>query len=562
MSKIPRICQRVSFSDSGSDRPPKISSRFFYLLLNRDWAQGANDATQSRPVDLEQVTARLLQASADKASPQPPSPRFQRESSEVTLTPPSAEECEREFYNQLVNGGGRPLYPIHLLQRVSKDPGAHQDMLRPWLETPNEDPPEWRVFKRQALDWEGFRRWQMQNRYADKDTTLSTIPDPEYNFFFRHLKRKSPNYTEALGDLIAQYDFTRPFQLHQDPTQQDKLTTWIEYLGYACAVHSRFIHLIKKRQPDYDRAWKTLVDSGVLRPSETDEYIRGIECLLKRQSESDQAEKAVRMAELAVASKVSQHAHQTSVQISATAQSRLDAARRSLESIQKRDGLVRAFKAAILDYGKAEKGAKRHSPVVQWIMEQVPVIESELKTPMTAEGGQSHKVMNDRASRKQRGDDQPNSQVGGSATSKRSHHNDTADDVRPSKRLRATRSGGITKAAPLDQPTTRRDTRSQRSARAPRMGSSSGPVPKVFKRASNMLDKLGGGTRRSRRLAGDLPEFGLLQEPRGALPVFEPDVPRPSRAAPRSQDPAKGAKPRESERTKHRMVGRSKRLKR
>lgn len=38
--------------------------------------------------------------------------------------------------------------------------------------------------------------------------------------------------TEALKERLARHGFTRPFQLDEDAARQDKMTTWIEYLGY------------------------------------------------------------------------------------------------------------------------------------------------------------------------------------------------------------------------------------------------------------------------------------------------------------------------------------------
>lgn len=47
--------------------------------------------------------------------------------------------------------------------------------------------------------------------------------------------------------------------------------TWIEYLNYKSSWHGRYERSIKRLRPKYDEAWKQLVDSGVLRPGETDE---------------------------------------------------------------------------------------------------------------------------------------------------------------------------------------------------------------------------------------------------------------------------------------------------
>ncbi|KAF2967485.1 hypothetical protein GQX73_g6099 [Xylaria multiplex] len=41
----------------------------------------------------------------------------------------------------------------------------------------------------------------------------------------------------SVAALLALYDFVRPFRFHDDPEQQDKSSTWIEYLGFTCSTH-------------------------------------------------------------------------------------------------------------------------------------------------------------------------------------------------------------------------------------------------------------------------------------------------------------------------------------
>ena len=97
-----------------------------------------------------------------------------------TLTPPSAEEYEIEAYNTLVSEGGRPVYPISLLEEVSQNPGKHHEMLQPWLNYPNTSPTEWEVFRNQRRSWREFRQWQKYNRgdFGDwEDTRCVDVGD-------------------------------------------------------------------------------------------------------------------------------------------------------------------------------------------------------------------------------------------------------------------------------------------------------------------------------------------------------------------------------------------------
>ncbi len=82
------------------------------------------EADPSRPVDLDQVAARLLDVFADGRRARPDE------------RPPTAEELEMkdlqewrrletEKYTWLVEEGGRPLYHISLLDKVSKPSTSH-----------------------------------------------------------------------------------------------------------------------------------------------------------------------------------------------------------------------------------------------------------------------------------------------------------------------------------------------------------------------------------------------------------------------------------------------------
>jgi len=193
-----------------------------------------------------------------------------------TLTPPSDKEFETEAYNLLVNEGGRPVYPISLLEGVSRNPKNYQEMLRPWLDILNANPPEWEVFMKQVRSWREFRQWQKFNRedFGDWDDTRFIEVGLAYNRFVRAFRYEYPDYTEAVKKLLEQHGFTQSFQFHEDPAQQDKLTTWIEYLGFEYWQLEWSTRSIKRLQSKYDGAWETLVESGVLRLDETAEFLR------------------------------------------------------------------------------------------------------------------------------------------------------------------------------------------------------------------------------------------------------------------------------------------------
>jgi hypothetical protein len=303
----------------------------------------------------------------------------------------------------------------------------------------------------------------------------------------------SANYTEAAKTLLAEYDFVRPFQLHDDPKQQDALTTWIEYLAYACAVHYRDTRRVKTLQPGYEEAWKTLVDSKVLRPSETKEYIRDTKFGAQRDRETAMALKAVKSAEadLEVAHKTrgSRLSPQARAQVLATAQTRLDTAKNALELLRRRSHHFGNFSHAVRNYRIAKTDTVKSNVKLRWILEQVPLVEAELKESGAAQSG-SHT---------------------GRGTKRKRNRDDEVTDVGPSKRLRKTNCDGVTKATPANESFTRGYTRV--SATAPASVSTFYHGSDRPKRAPEAPKNPCKSTRSSRRLAGQAREFGLDGKP-------------------------------------------------
>ncbi len=108
-----------------------------------------------------------------------------------------------------------------------------------------------------------------------------------------------PEYFEALKERLTRHGFTRIFQLDEDLARQDRLTTWIEYLGYEYWFQDQYT-ISKRQQQRYDDAWKKLVGSKVLRPGECEENLFGFDTTLQHANEEERAKKALDSAESAV----------------------------------------------------------------------------------------------------------------------------------------------------------------------------------------------------------------------------------------------------------------------
>ncbi|KAK4131478.1 hypothetical protein BT67DRAFT_486143 [Trichocladium antarcticum] len=428
--------------------PKNLPESFIQRLRDR-----VHNASRSRPVDLDLVSARLQQAA----------PRNEVESLyslsedatrllglvDLSQTPssqssdPEEELCERVryervYHDELVRNGGRPWYPIHLLEEVSKNPREYSELLRAWQPMPEALPYSFAVFEMQFGRWVRFGEWQRKKR-AEFEGRMS-------------------EYTAWAKKLLAKDSVPRSFEFHEDPTRQDKLTTWIEYLTHEVYFYKFRYAWHERRQKWYSKQWQKVVDSGLLRPHETFEFIMGLDSSFQRSNEKGQARKAVESAQSALSS--AQQAISDSSQPSASAlqtlsaaQSRLDSARESFDVIKKRNDSVYDFFIKTSKYRETKSKAERHVMLLQWIREQVPLVEAELQQLDTtdgasdvglgvrddgpAEAGEGHQTVKQRKSGEEK---QLFLSAGGTAAEtraqKRSRDNHAQDDTPPPKRSR------------------------------------------------------------------------------------------------------------------------------
>ena len=101
---------------------------------------------------------------------------------------------------------------------------------------------------------------------------------------------------------LTKHEFTHSFKLSEDLEQQDKLITWIEFLDHEYWLYDKDMRFVKRRQSQYDEAWKELVNSNVLRLFETEKFICNIKSAFHHQSEKQHAERAVESAKSIVMS--------------------------------------------------------------------------------------------------------------------------------------------------------------------------------------------------------------------------------------------------------------------
>ena len=208
-----------------------------------------------------------------------------------------------------------------------------------------------------------------------------------------------PEYTEALKTLLAQQGFTREFQLHEDPAQQNLFTTWIEYYAYECSQFTLHVNEIKYLQPTFDDAWNELLRSNVLEPSETQEYILSRESRIERGRAEHQASSSLEAAQAAADAVFAPYKKNGNninniqdlrltpleQQRVRAAISRLDEAKATHKRITEHNWNVGNFHVAIRDYKDARRMEKWYRALLQWILDEMYVIEDEMGKPKGAD---------------------------------------------------------------------------------------------------------------------------------------------------------------------------------
>lgn len=93
---------------------------------------------------------------------------------------------------------------------------------------------------------------------------------------------------------LARHGFTRSFQLHADPEQQDQLTTWYEYLCCEYWWLDRHASEAERLKPDHDKRGQELLDLKFIMPHETPESVQDMFWALGIDKEGNEAVKSRR----------------------------------------------------------------------------------------------------------------------------------------------------------------------------------------------------------------------------------------------------------------------------
>ncbi|KAH6632483.1 hypothetical protein F5144DRAFT_548438 [Chaetomium tenue] len=199
------------------------------------------------------------------------------------------------------------------------------------------------------------------SRPLDLDQLDARLPSPEFS-----------DYVDAVKRRLARHGFTRPFELNQDPKQQGEFETWIEYLGFECWWLDLFTGAIERGQEHHDE--------------ET------VECAMQCQAEEDEARAAVKRFEenaQQIYDKTQLHPHRLRIPRAERRwmlqQGTRDmlTARSRLERLKKRGDLITKFVLSTNGLETAKRDAARHRILIQWILDQIPLIEAGLSPQQT-----------------------------------------------------------------------------------------------------------------------------------------------------------------------------------
>ncbi|KAI1108505.1 hypothetical protein F5Y14DRAFT_436046 [Nemania sp. NC0429] len=286
------------------------------------------------------------------------------------------------------------------------------------------------IYGRQWIRWQDFRKWQNDNRDLEDDDggypayveTRKFLADRHYrsagkkkflaeleadpmylisDWNFRQDDRKRQRYycqefgrgdtfsgyVDAVKSRLARHGFTRLSQLKEEPKQQDKLATWIEYLNFEYWWLDRYTRSVERQKPQYEKAWQDLVDAKVLRPNETQEFIRTDAWVMLYEAEKNAALKAFKRARdrlqdaytrtqtspdrLLIPEKKRVSMLKSALDIFTPAQTRQ-------EFCTRRGVLIINFVHDTDDFIRARKNIAQQKIMIQWVLDQIPLVEAEL----------------------------------------------------------------------------------------------------------------------------------------------------------------------------------------
>lgn len=306
--------------------------------------------THAFPVDLDRVSQRLLER-PDRIE------RPRRSTDESLPTPPLldlnvVDEVARQIGLNylLVQDGGRAPFPVSEIMQVMEDPGQYADILSYW----DSDGLHWKAQGHHLVDWIQFREAQRQGR--------------KQGAFSRH--------DSQVRAILSRHNFDKQIQLTEDPSQQDPLSTWAEYLALKYRAYDRHQRAYQRKQQHFDREWKKLQGAGIVPASDTPDDFNGKRIAAAQEQKVRKARTALQSAEAKLQS--AKAAHDSEERI-LELQARIVQLQQTLDAAKKGSSMMTAFLDATSGYWGLQKESQRQEKFLKWMLQQVPIIEQEME---------------------------------------------------------------------------------------------------------------------------------------------------------------------------------------
>ncbi|KAH8736530.1 hypothetical protein BGZ61DRAFT_442178 [Ilyonectria robusta] len=261
----------------------------------------------------------------------------------------SEHEDYREDYHELINDGGRGYVDISLVPRPSP---RWDEELEIWKTTRRPIRGRYyRLFQEQLFRWYSFRKWQRDQRGDEDDDSR----------FLEHAK--------SMQHRLAEHGFTRSFQLSRNPRKQDRLTTWIEYIGYECWTADNHAKKVKDEEAAYEQYFQDkLRSTDIVDHSVTKESLRLPGALAKYKAEYIDAMQTLALVGREMGrGKVSTADNERSLTALGNYEERRDLVFKIERFLRETDS-----------YHFATVLAARNLKIVEWAIKEVPKVEAEM----------------------------------------------------------------------------------------------------------------------------------------------------------------------------------------
>lgn len=280
------------------------------------------------------------------------------EASNVIPEPPTPDEfrLQRQHYRRLIQDGGYPWISKERLHCAIRDPIKYRNNLHFWNGWSDQKTKPWQVYSGQLARWRCFRCWQRKMRYDIN--TFSIYRDLLQSNLTRHL----------LSDVSW-------LTLSLDPSEQDQVTTWYEYLAFELRFLDRNIWWKEAWQEfnaseGIDISWKSVSPKLRMRTMTSDIQK---ESILDRVSQVQAPEPTLQddSAKMDPANKdIVDMQDMTPEEVE-------DQDKENLGMEQRRIERATRFFHHSPEFAYARHEAEHQMQLVSWIVEQIPKVRSE-----------------------------------------------------------------------------------------------------------------------------------------------------------------------------------------